>query len=179
VAHLRVDDAGTGTWYIGIFGYEKCEYSMRAFESTSCPGGCGTHGACNINGRCVCSDGWAGANCETRAGGFRNGDTLTGQTVNPNEWKYYSITVENSSQLNVIVKEATTTGMVWVFISAGQYPTLADHEEDDTETQTAVHRVSLEWATPRSGVQYYVGVYGSPFALREITFDISIYYTPF
>jgi hypothetical protein len=179
VAHLRVDDAGSATWYIGIFGYSACEYTMQVFDSVSCPGGCGTHGTCNSNGRCICNNGWVGANCETQSGTFVNGNTLIGQRVAPGEWKYYSIVVQRTSQLNVIVKETESTGLLWVFVSAGQYPTLSSHEEDSTDTATSIHRISLEFTTPRSDTQYFVGVYGSPFSLRDTEFSISIYYAPF
>jgi len=179
VAHLRVDDAGSATWYIGIFGYATCEYTMQVFDSVSCPGGCGTHGTCNTNGRCICNNGWVGANCETQSGTFTNGNTLIGQRVAPGEWKYYSIVVQRTSQLNVIVKETESTGLLWVFVSAGQYPTLSSHEEDSTDTATSIHRISLEFTTPRSDTQYFVGVYGSPFSQRDTEFSISIYYAPF
>ena len=92
---------------------------------------------------------------------------------------YYSITVQSTSQLNVVVKEKETEGMVWLFVSAGQFPTLLDHEESDYDTQGRVRRISLEFSSPRSGVEYFVGVYGTPFAQRDVEFDISIFYTPF
>jgi hypothetical protein len=178
-ARLRIDEPGTADWFIGIFGFQSCEYYMQIFESITCPGGCGRNGRCSSNGRCICNAGYVGANCETQAGRFVNGATLSNQIVQPGEWKFYSIVVQTTSQLNVVVREIDTVGMLWVFVSAGQYPTLASYEDKSTDTNTQIHRLHLEFTSPRTDTEYFVGVYGSPFALRETTFSVSIYYTPF
>jgi len=177
---LRVDDPGTAMWYIGINGYKTCDYTMKVYSSNQCPGGCGPHGRCSSSGRCLCDQGWTGPYCEDRTNVLRNGVPLLNQNITEGVWHYYQYTLVNAtSQLNVVVKEHDSEGFVWLFVSAGGNPTLVSYDEADTKTNTANHRLKIEFESPRVSTTYYIGVYGSPFALRETTYDVVVWTPPF
>jgi len=180
ISNLRIDNPGTAVWYIGINGYTTCEYRMKVYTSNQCIGGCGPHGRCSTTGRCICDQGWTGTYCDERTNILRNGAPVLNQTISEGIWHYYQFTLTNlTSQLNVAIKEHDSEGFVWLFVSAGGNPTLISYDEADTETSTTVHRIKLEFDTPRQFTTFFIGVYGSAFALRDTTYDIVVWTPPF
>jgi len=178
--NLRIDNPGQRMWYIGINGYSACEYKLKIFTSNQCIGGCGTHGRCSATGRCICDNGWTGPSCQDSTSVLRNGVPVVNQTLPGGDWKYYQFTLTNfTSQLNVAVHEHDSEGYIWLFVSAGGNPTLLSYDEADTETNTATHRIKIEFETPRSHTLFYIGVYGSPFAIRDAKYDIVVWTPPF
>jgi len=180
VTNLRIDDPGTNMWYVGINGYTACEYRLKIFSSNQCFGGCEPHGRCSTSGRCICDNGWTGQYCEETTSNLRNGIPVVNQTIAESVWHYYRFTLTNAtSQINVAVHEEESVGYIWLFVSAGGNPTLLSYDEADTETNTATHRIKIEFENPRVGTTFYIGVYGSPFAIRSAKYDIVVFAPPF
>jgi len=180
VINMRIDNPGTTIWYIGINGYTTCDYRLKVFSSNQCIGGCGQHGRCSTSGRCICDQGWTGMYCEERTNTLRNGVPVLNQTIMEGDWHYYQFTLVNAtSQLNAVIKEYDSEGFVWLFVAAGGNPSLISYDEADTETNTAIHRIKIEFETPRINTQFFIGVYGSPFALRNTNYDIVVWTPPF
>eukprot|EP01130_Rhizamoeba_saxonica_P002308 TRINITY_DN12139_c0_g1_i1.p1 TRINITY_DN12139_c0_g1~~TRINITY_DN12139_c0_g1_i1.p1 ORF type:complete len:592 (-),score=128.29 TRINITY_DN12139_c0_g1_i1:35-1810(-) len=181
VTHLRVDNPGTSQWYIGVYGFTPCRYTLRTFTSNSCPGNCNNHGVCSSSGRCICNPGYAGIDCKSRVQNLDQNVVLA-DTIASGNWTYYGYMIENpTSQLNIVVKEKTTSGFLWLYGSAGGFPTFTDYDESDTNSNTNTHRLSVEFAQPRRGITYYIGVYGSPFVMsdRMIDYEIVAWTPPF
>lgn len=43
-----------GVYYLGLYGFLSCNYSVMAIIKTSCPKDCSGHGSCSSNGVCTC-----------------------------------------------------------------------------------------------------------------------------
>lgn len=164
---IRVPDAQFSTWYIGVFGFKDCEYRVKAVSTSTCPP-CGTHGTCDTSaGRCVCDDGWTGDSCQIKITPLVN-DQIVNGSLEEGKWDYYSIEVAKGTYLAFHLLELESKGAFWLFAMPKQPPTLAVHDPalTDKETNTNHHSVTT---TPSESATYYVGVYGSPFSLRNST----------
>jgi len=171
---------GFSTWWIGIYGTTNCEYNMYIDNYGTGSSGCGTciHGRCTDN-VCLCDQGWIGQTCNTPPNILQNGIKSDAKTIRNGEWNYFEIHVTNTSQLNVVLQEKTTTGLVWIFIAKETYPTLAFYEASDFNSATSAHRISMEFTIPKTQI-FIIGVYGSPFILEQtVTYDLVAYYPPF
>jgi hypothetical protein len=175
---LRIDNPGSKVWFIGIYGYTQCDYRLRVFSSTQCPGGCG-HGTCSQNGRCICNPGYTGPTCNVTSNVLRNGVPISNQNITEGEWRYFEFTLNTTSQLNIVLHERDTEGFVWLFVSAGGYPSLLSYDEADTSINSDIHRIKIEFESPRVGTRFYIGVYGSPFNLRSTLYDVVAWTPPF
>lgn len=60
---LVIPDPGQATWYIGVFGWTSCTYTISVQLSNACPNHCSNHGTCNAEGVCVCEGGFTGVDC--------------------------------------------------------------------------------------------------------------------
>jgi len=172
---------GFTTWWIGIYGTTNCEYNMYIDNYGTIPSGCGTcvHGKCNADKVCQCDPGWIGLTCNEQSNVLQNGIKSSVKTIDNGVWNYFEIQVTNTSQLNVVLQEKTTTGLVWMFIAKETYPSLAFYEASDFNSATSAHRISIEFSIPKTQI-FVIGVYGSPFIVEQIvTYDLVAFYPPF
>eukprot|EP01121_Diplochlamys_sp_Union-15-3_P008003 TRINITY_DN208_c0_g1_i5.p1 TRINITY_DN208_c0_g1~~TRINITY_DN208_c0_g1_i5.p1 ORF type:complete len:576 (-),score=72.48 TRINITY_DN208_c0_g1_i5:66-1550(-) len=167
---LTIPNAGQNTWNIGIYGFRECDYNISVAYSSVCPNSCSGHGTCNPDGRCVCNAGWVGDDCSLHESDLQNGVTLSNQVVSGQGWKYYEVRL-SSSALEVIVQETSTVGFLWLYVTKSTYPTLQSHDFSDTRTNSATHRISIEYDDPVTD-SYFVGVYANPFARDQVNFKI-------
>jgi len=171
----------TGTWFIGVYGYRTCSYTVTVNLQNTCPGNppCSGHGDCTSSGLCQCNSGYAGLNCSLPVVSLSSGATLTGLQVALNGWNYYALSVVNSSFVSVGIKETSTIGYLWLFTSKGQMPDLRNYEFQDQDTNSKYHHVHMEFSEPQSDT-WIIGVYANPFATgTTVQFSLSAWYSPF
>jgi EGF domain-containing protein/pre-peptidase len=177
---LVVENPQDQTWYIGVFGYQECQYQIRSHTSASaCPNSCSHHGTCVNGGRCACNSGWAGIDCASPLHHLSNGIARTDDLVDVNAWQYYKFeVVQDSSYLTVLALETNTVGNIWLYVNQGAPPTLSDYTDSDTEMDTANHAVFFRTNAAGQDANYYVGIYGSPLATSSSISYTVIAYSP-
>eukprot|EP01090_Pellita_catalonica_P018862 TRINITY_DN6230_c0_g1_i1.p1 TRINITY_DN6230_c0_g1~~TRINITY_DN6230_c0_g1_i1.p1 ORF type:complete len:576 (-),score=88.08 TRINITY_DN6230_c0_g1_i1:72-1799(-) len=175
-AILTIKDPQFETWYIGVYGFQTCTYRLSAGVNTTCIAGCAPpSGTCAKDGSCICAAGYGGQTCQDKV----NPDSGTGQVVSgsveSNKWKYFDVSNITGSYLVVELLEKQTVGSVWLFLNVQQYPTLAQSDFDDKETNTPFHKIVVSNVV--KGATYVVGVYGSPFDSQTggASFDLAVW----
>jgi len=163
------------TWWVAVYGVTPCEYqlSLKFLNNNNCP--C-VHGQC-VESICKCNPGYIGQTCDQQATQLLNGVTSPTGNVTNGQWSYYQINV-TSSQLNVVLQEKTTSGMVWIYIARETSPTLTSYYAADNNSGLPTHRLSLEFVTLQTHT-FIIGVYGSPFIPRTVEFTLVAWYPPF
>jgi len=157
---LTIPDPAHQTWNIGIYGWTDCSFTITAFETSQCADDCNGRGDCDVgSGVCTCYGGWTGVACEYALIPINNGISRS-DSVAYGSWDYYSFNV-NSSALYILVKETSSTGLVWVYV-AKSYPTIRQYLYSDTQTNTNTHVIAIELSAPET-VTYQIGVYANPF----------------
>eukprot|EP01089_Gocevia_fonbrunei_P020315 TRINITY_DN7544_c0_g1_i1.p1 TRINITY_DN7544_c0_g1~~TRINITY_DN7544_c0_g1_i1.p1 ORF type:complete len:582 (-),score=24.50 TRINITY_DN7544_c0_g1_i1:32-1777(-) len=175
---IVVSNAGMQTWYIGVYGFQSCAYVLSAYVESNCVEGCvQPYGACAATGGCVCNDGYAGDNCHNVVHKVDGSGSTINETVTTNQWVYYEVQL-SSSYLTVSMLEVNTVGEVWLFVNQQYFPTLSESDYADKETNTNLHSVTVQ-SGGTIPATYYVGVYGSPFALASAGYQISIWTSQF
>ena len=159
---ITIPNAGGSIWYIGVYGWLSCQYSLIVTEQTSCECGANSHGHCEGTPQCICDAGWVGDQCDSQYLTLTSAVPMINKAVGNGEWQYYKISGSESSALSLTLKETNTTGYVWVFLSHGIFPSLTSYDYSDKNGQKSTHQISYYTKSPQSG-DLYVGVYGSPF----------------
>jgi len=170
---LSIEDPGAQTWYIGVFGWSECSYTILTIESGSCPvANCNGHGTCNVDAAvCVCNPGWTGEACEFPVANLFS-STPVNASVQYNGWNYYNFNVDQSSALYIVMKEKSTSGELWLYV-AKTFPTIRQYLYSDTQTNTNVHIIAIENDVSET-TTYQIGVYSNPFSLPSQTISYSI-----
>jgi len=72
ITELSLRDPGAGLWYIGVYGYRGCAFSIvvTVSEMQGCLSECSRHGTC-IGNVCSCNPGFSGDACESSTSTFR------------------------------------------------------------------------------------------------------------
>jgi hypothetical protein len=56
---INIANPGSGVWYLGVYGFTTCSYTLRASLGDMCPNQCSNHGSCLGGGTtCSCSPGY-------------------------------------------------------------------------------------------------------------------------
>lgn len=164
--NITVPTPGNDVWYVGVFGWRGCQYSLQANLQSTCSCPVGAHGACTAgSSNCVCSPGWGGAGCNVQIQPLANGVVASGQAM-MNQWSYFQITT-NSTFFQVVLKElpapGAAAGNLWLYTTiTGSFPTLTTYDDADQSPGTAIHSASVEFNTAHL-YTYTIGVYGNPF----------------
>jgi hypothetical protein len=98
---LRVPNAATGEYDIGVYGFKECSYTIKAVATNECPNSCSgaSHGSCTSTTACRCTSRFSGTACETMVSALGYEAPITG-LVNANFWNY--CTPHPSSPLSLI-----------------------------------------------------------------------------
>tara|TARA_R110002050_G_scaffold121030_2_gene239344 strand:- start:3 stop:791 length:789 start_codon:yes stop_codon:yes gene_type:complete len=162
-SEIIIIDPKDSVWYIGIYGFSQCTYTLTVAESDLCecaPPPVG-HGHCEMQTpTCICDEGWVGEHCDSRVAMLENKERLQSQLLSKNNWNYYLMRVQDSSAFSLTIRETNSTGYAWVYVSHSEFPTLSVYDYADIK-DTSIHELSKFWQTPLSG-DLYIGVYGSP-----------------
>lgn len=81
--------------------------------------------------------------------------------------------------LSINVKELTGVGNLWIYGSAGSFPTLTSFDYSDSTTfdnTSPYHQLTIPFTTPVNRIySYYIGVYGNPYSQGTIQFKVSAF----
>lgn len=170
----------TGVWYLGVFGYSSCSYTISVNIINTCPGNpvCSGHGTCTPQGMCQCNTGYGGTNCNTTVTPLVSGVTTTGQVFR-NGWSYFELDSSNSSFISINIKERSSVGYLWLFALKGNAPDLHNYDYSDQSTSSSFHRIYDSFDSPQTDT-WTIGVYANPYAVNPpVSFSISAWYSSF
>ena len=161
---IEIPEPETAEYFIGVFGYQQCSYTLTTSMSQNCPQNCEEHGTCHTGGRCECDEGWAGEDCSAPIKGLTPGNPWPKRNIGAGEWHYYSFDAVQGYEVVVVLRETTLghEGSVWLYQARDGYPSLSYSDNSDT-SNVAVHSIRF---TPLSDMTVYLGVYGSPVAIE-------------
>jgi len=177
---ILINNPGFSTWWIGVYGATACDYDLHVNEVNPVTTPCGNcvHGHC-VDNLCLCDKDWFGPACDGMTHLLTNGVKSMEYNISNGGWVYFEIDVNATSQLNVVLQETETAGLVWVYIAKETYPTLASFEASDSTYGLSAHRISMEFSLPKT-LKFIIGVYGSPFILQQqVKFTLAAFYPPF
>ncbi len=162
----------------------------------ACPGGCSGHGACEPHaGVCACDTGFFGADCNTTAtpislvgsDGTAPGEArITLETVAPEQWRFYSLDVEEgavggfagiykpkNAMMTVHLQRTSVYGDPDLYISAGgAFPTRVEHDLQDITCDSCGKTMTpLEMRGLRA-TRYTFGVFAS--CCNHVSYTLSI-----
>jgi len=176
---IVIPNPGDSTWYIGIYGWTQCAYSLTINVGVVC--GCTDqqHGHCPEGStECVCDDGWGGVRCHIPTKTLRNGTPRFDQVVSPNSFAYFTLEVEDSNTAVVSLREKGSTGDIWLFVSFTDFPNLASNPDLVDNTNDGFHEVHVDVSNVQSGV-LYIAAFGSPYSLAEsLSFSVVAWASP-
>lgn len=172
---LTIPNPGNNKWNIGVYGYRACRYTLKAHVgSTGCPP-C-VHGRCSEGQTiCLCDEGWGGDDCSIPVEEISNNQRITG-TVAPSQFKYFKFK-GSASAFHIVLDDPR--GVAWLFVSIMAPPTINRYDFSDTKLFTKTHRISIEIGQYIPETEFYIGVYGSPFAVDNVTFQLVTWAAPF
>ena len=179
---IIVREPGDHQWYIGVFGWKACAYTLTLDEEKVCA--CGEnnpHGHCEEGStECMCEAGWGGVDCLFELVELVNGEK-TSSSVEQHQWRHYQLPVDGSSAGVVSLKERSSEGLVWLYVSFIEPPTLNSYDLEAVETARGVHEIQISVTKSQTRVMY-VGVYGNSFITHgddALEFDLVAWSAPF
>eukprot|EP01087_Luapelamoeba_hula_P013987 TRINITY_DN403_c0_g1_i1.p1 TRINITY_DN403_c0_g1~~TRINITY_DN403_c0_g1_i1.p1 ORF type:complete len:607 (+),score=43.39 TRINITY_DN403_c0_g1_i1:60-1823(+) len=173
--NLVIPEPQNDIWYIGVYGWSTCNYTISVGDRTNKTCVHGTWDA-SIDG-CLCSSGWTGVYCDEHSKTLSSGVVVNG-TVAFNDWTFYTINLPPTHSVEFRLKEtssnSTDMGTVWLYVSGEDYPSLHTYDQSDISTDDRVHSVHISSNHGTISGVYYVGVYGSPYGKQGTTNHFSL-----
>jgi len=154
---IQVDDAGTGKWFIGIYGFSTTTYTITAGTDSPCSdlNNCNTpNGICVGPHLCQCTANFTGADCSESSSSMVIGNTYSG-SVGWMEWVFYSFTITTGNAFVVIFNQ-TSNGDLDLYLRFSSQPSLWEWDFRDT---TGNSNAALKVDNPQRGV-WFIGIYG-------------------
>jgi hypothetical protein len=172
---ILVVGSGINTWRIGVHGYTNCNYNLTHTLVRTCLNSCtdSSHGTC-MDGTCNCKPGWTGEDCSIAIKILENGQEDLGY-VAVGEWRYYQFVVDPGTTASVYLREAHSTGFIWLFGNPSHLlqPTLLEHDVFDTEVSKSLHTMKFS-ASGGKITTYIIGVHGNAIAIPNTDYEYSI-----
>jgi hypothetical protein len=175
---ITIEDPAQATYYIGVFGYKECAYSLKIHATTLCPNSCtsSSQGTC-VNSHCECKTGWSGQDCSVPDNKLDNGVTEK-SNIAVDQWEYWAFEAKAGATVSILMKELNSTGFLWLFANQQSFPTLAAYDYSDVETNMNVHSIHF---VPTNDGAISIGVYGGPIAIPNslYAYDLSAWQANF
>jgi len=155
-----------GWWFVGVYGWRGCSYTIKATSQSQCPNLCSLRGTCSGSG-CQCWSGFTGSMCETMSATMPQSTWVSGFVEN-NAWNYYRYNA--SSADNMLISIAQNSSIVAdcdLFVKQGSLPTRFVYDYRDTGIQ---QQFNLSINDPGQAV-WYIGVYGWSTCQYQIKID--------
>lgn len=171
-----VEEPGDATWFVSIFGFQACEYTITpSLRTSSNCGTCSNGGTCGPDGECICSEDWAGEDCSIRVHALENNVPVEGW-VEHQGWRYYKFDTDPTSAVQFHLKETNSPlgggGDLWFFVSQDVPPTLGTYDAMES-SYTRDHHYSNNLGYKQAQL-YYLGVYGSPLSPTQGNMTFSL-----
>jgi len=174
---MTIPNPGSSSWYIGVYGFQPCNYGIVVTLSSACPNQCSGHGTCSNSGMCICNSGYGGADCSVASiPVMTNGGTYYASINSTNAWKYYQLNIQATSFLTIDLKEISTDGFLWLFVSKDSTPDTRNYDYWNP-SQGDLHTIQIQFDYPATDT-YFIGVYGSPFLIQSASYALSAWYSP-
>jgi hypothetical protein len=156
---VAIADADRGYWYIGVYGFSACSFTIKATTSDAeCPSRCSNHGNC-VSGAnthaCQCNAGYLGDYCETKTDPLVLGTSERG-FVTDNAWNYYTFQTFTARTVSVIITQESATHDCDVYVKKDGKPTRINYDYAD---ERIGQNTTLAIPNPLQGT-FWVGVYG-------------------
>ena len=175
---ITIEDPAQAVYYIGVYGYHTCAYTLKTHLTVNCPNGCTdpSKGTC-VDSHCECKDGWTGDDCSVADNLLDNGVTEK-SNIAMGQWEYWQFNAKGGLSVNIVMKELNSTGFVWLYVSQQGFPTLSVYDAADVETNTATHGLHIR---PTNDGAVTIGIFGSSFAIPEAlyAYDVSAWQADF
>jgi len=173
VFNVTIPEPLDTTWYIGVFGWASCAYSLTAVNRDTKTCGNGTWDE-SIDG-CICNPGWTGDDCNEPTNVLKNGEVKFG-TIKYMEWAYFTIVLTGTHSVEIRMKEdnSSIAGSAWLYVSSEGFPTLHTYDKSDSSTADRVHSVALSSKGPAMYGNVYIGIYGSPYGKANEVLSYSL-----
>jgi len=161
---LTIGSPQVGTYYIGMYGYRACTYSIKLTVQgiSNCDDHCSNHGTC-VDDVCHCSGPFSGSKCETMTSPLTDGISVNGYVDN-NQWNYFYADTQTSNNM-IIQMHQVGSGDCDVYIKANDIPTKTSFDLRDIGFST---NFNLTILNPLGNV-WHIGVFG----YRSCNFDIT------
>jgi len=154
---LSLDNVAAGTWYVGIYGFLQCNFTITITLQGTCPNACSGNGNC-LNGNCICNPGFYGDDCSKRVTAITINNPAISDSVADSQWKYYSFNFQATPQKDelLITLGQTTTGDADLYVKFQNIPSAIQYDYSNI-TVKQVSTISM--TEPSSGV-WIIGVHG-------------------
>jgi hypothetical protein len=87
--------------------------------------------------------------------------------------------VVNSSYIDVEIKETSTTGFIWAYLSKGSQPDERTYDFANQDSTGSYHHLRASLGSQQTGT-YYIGILGNPYLVNgPASYSISAWYSPF
>jgi hypothetical protein len=148
-----------GRYYVGVFAFRECAYSIKASLGNACPANCNGRGVCNALGVCECTGAWTGRDCSQQIPTLALGTQVSG-AVQLREWKTYRLNLPYTYSALTFTLQQTgatqNTADLDLYVRRGLAPTLLNF---DYANGSMHHTTTVSVADAAAG-DWYVGVWG-------------------
>jgi hypothetical protein len=164
----------SGRYYIGVFAFRGCSYSLKATLGNACPNNCNGRGVCNAMGVCECTGSWTGRDCSQQVPALTLNTPMNGN-VHLREWRMFRVNLPYTYSALTFTLQQTgatqNTADLDLYVRRGLAPTLLNF---DYANGSMHHTTAVTVADAAAG-EWFVGVwaYACPNAQAGCTFTIS------
>jgi len=175
---VLIHEPGDLTWYIGVFGWLSCSYTLSAVQIAECQCEEGiSHGSCvGSSVECVCEIGYTGPTCTIETTQITSGQVISLQSITPNNWAFYYFSSSSTAVIITLV-ETSSSGKLMLIASLEGYPSGENYEYYDIGPSN-FHEIHIVWGNPYHR-DYYCGVTTSTVTMNSdpIVYSITAYGT--
>lgn len=158
-ATLKINStAPRGVWYVGVFGFLGCSYTLDASSpALACPNGCSQHGTCAA-GVCTCAAGWGSLDCSVSNRTLTLG-TPVSTSVALQAWSMFYYDVTGAMEKLTFTMDAEKD--CDLYLRRDVFPDLFNFDQVNASLPApGMHDVAtLTLENPAQG-RWYAGVYG-------------------